>query len=114
MDPVDITVAGGGVVGPAIAHELSKRGREVFVIEKHPGVTRGENQSSRNAGVIHSGVFYDQAASPLKAGLCPLGVRMLYDFCERHDVPHLRCGKLVVATSEIDLKNLECYMTQAK
>jgi L-2-hydroxyglutarate oxidase LhgO len=50
----------------------------------------------------------------LKASLCPLGVRMLYDFCERHDVPHLRCGKLVVATSETDLQNLEGYMNLAK
>jgi len=39
---------------------------------------------------------------------------MLYDFCERHNVPHLRCGKLVVATSEKDLQNLEYYMTQAE
>ena len=114
MDTVDITIIGAGVVGTAIAHELSKTGHEVFVIEKNPGVTQGENQSSRNAGVIHSGLFYDQGTRPLKSRLCPLGVRMLYDFCESHDVPHLRCGKLVVATSEIDLKNLECYMTQAK
>jgi L-2-hydroxyglutarate oxidase LhgO len=107
MDTVDITIVGAGVVGTAIAHELSKTGHEVFVIEKNPGVTQGENQSSRNAGVIHSGLFYDQATRPLKSGLCPLGVRMLYDFCERHDVPHLRCGKLVVATSEKDVENLE-------
>ena len=114
MDTVDITIIGSGVVGTAIAHELSKTGHEVFVIEKNPGVTQGENQSSRNAGVIHSGLFYDQETRPLKARLCPLGVRMLYDFCESHDVPHLRCGKLVVATSEEDVENLEYYMTLAK
>jgi hypothetical protein len=57
MDTVDITIVGAGVVGTAIAHELSKTGHEVFVIEKNPGVTQGENQSSRNAGVIHSGFY---------------------------------------------------------
>ena len=69
MDTVDITIVGAGVVGTAIAHELSKTGHEVFVIEKNPGVTQGENQSSRNAGVIHSGLFYDQETRPLKARL---------------------------------------------
>ncbi|MBW1775168.1 MAG: FAD-dependent oxidoreductase, partial [Deltaproteobacteria bacterium] len=114
MDIVENTIIGAGVVGTAVAHELSKAGREVFVIEKNPGVTQGENQSSRNAGVIHSGLFYDQATRPLKAELCPLGVRMLYDFCQSHDVPHLCCGKLVVATAEKDRPNLEHYMAQAR
>ncbi|MBW2285797.1 MAG: FAD-dependent oxidoreductase, partial [Deltaproteobacteria bacterium] len=114
MDIVENTIIGAGLVGTAVAHELSKAGREVFVIEKNPGVTQGENQSSRNAGVIHSGLFYDQATRPLKAELCPLGVRMLYDFCQIHDVPHLCCGKLVVATSEKDRPNLEHYMAQAR
>ena len=114
MDVVETTIIGAGVVGTAIAHELSKNGREVFVIEKNPGVTRGENQSSRNAGVIHSGVYYDQETRPLKAKLCPLGNRMLYDFCLAHDVPHLRCGKLMVATSERDLPNLEIYLARAR
>jgi len=113
MDIVDTTIIGAGVVGTAVAHELSKTGREVFVIEKNPGITQGENQSSRNAGVIHSGLFYDHATRPLKARLCPLGNQMLYEFCRRHDVPHLRCGKLVVATSEKDLPNLELYLEQA-
>ena len=48
MDTVDITIIGAGVVGTAIAHELSKKGHEVFVIEKNPGATKGENHSSRN------------------------------------------------------------------
>ena len=44
MDVVENTIIGAGVVGTAVAHELSKAGREVFVIEKNPGVTQGENQ----------------------------------------------------------------------
>ena len=114
MDIVENTIIGAGVVGTAVAYELSKAGREVFVIEKNPGVTQGENQSSRNAGVIHSGVFYDQATRPIKARLCPLGVQMLYAFCRSHDVPHLNCGKLMVATEEKDQTILEYYMAQAR
>ena len=114
MDIVDTTIIGAGVVGSAVAHELSKTGHEVFVIEKNPGITQGENQSSRNAGVIHSGLFYDQATRPLKARLCPLGARKLHEFCRLHDVPHLQCGKLVVATSKEDLPTLEFYLEQAR
>ena len=113
MDTVNTTIIGAGVVGTAVAYELSKTGREVFVIEKNPGVTQGENQSSRNAGVIHSGLFYDPVTRPLKARLCPLGVRMMYDFCRKYDVPHLPCGKLVVATAEEELPTLEFYFNQA-
>ncbi len=114
MDIVETTVIGAGVVGAAIAYELSRTGREIFVIEKNPGITKGENQSSRNAGVIHSGVFYDRATTPLKARLCPLGVRMMYEFCERYDVPHLHCGKLVVANSEEERRILKICLKQAK
>ena len=113
MEVAETTIIGAGVVGTAVAHELSKNGREVFVIEKNPGVTRGENQSSRNPGVIHSGLYYDQETRPLKAKLCALGNRMLYAFCRPHEVPHLHCGKLIVGTSERDLPNLELYLARA-
>ncbi|MGD9227506.1 MAG: FAD-dependent oxidoreductase, partial [Desulfobacterales bacterium] len=67
---VDITIVGAGVIGCAVARELSHSGRETFVLEKNSGITRGENQSSRNSGVIHAGLFYDRATRPLKARLC--------------------------------------------
>jgi L-2-hydroxyglutarate oxidase len=73
MDVVETTIIGAGVVGTAVAHELSKNGREVFVIERNPCVTQGKNQSSRNTGVIHSGLYYDQATRPLTAKLCVPG-----------------------------------------
>ena len=43
MDIVDTTIIGAGVVGTAVARELSKAGHEVFVIKKNPGITQGEN-----------------------------------------------------------------------
>lgn len=113
MEKVEMTIIGAGAVGTAVAYELSKAGREVFVFEKNEGVTKGENQSSRNSGVIHSGVYYDRKTRPLKARLTPLGNRLLYDFCHRHHVPHLPCGKLIVAASESDRENLEIHLRRA-
>ena len=70
---VDITIVGAGVIGCAVARELAQAGREIFVLEKNSGITRGENQSSRNSGVIHAGLYYDRSMRPLKAGLCAEG-----------------------------------------
>lgn len=94
---VKITIIGAGVVGCAVAYQLSKKHSEIFVIEKNSKVT-AENQSSRNSGVIHAGIYYPQDEAPLKAKLCVAGNRMLYDFCQEFDVPCQKTGKLVMAT----------------
>ncbi|KMY69009.1 hypothetical protein AAU61_05550 [Desulfocarbo indianensis] len=112
-ESLEITVVGAGAVGAAVAQALARQGREVFVIEKNPGVTQGENQSSRNSGVIHAGLYYDSQTRPLKARLCPAGNRLLYEFCERYQVPHLQCGKLVAATRQEELPALELYQARA-
>lgn len=111
---VGTTIIGAGVVGCALAWELSRQGEEVLVLEKNPGVTQGENQSSRNSGVIHAGLYYDRNTRPLKARLCVEGNRRLYDFCREHGVPHLGCGKLVVATREAERPILEHYHALAR
>jgi L-2-hydroxyglutarate oxidase LhgO len=110
---VSITVIGAGVIGCAIARALAEAGEEVLVLERNPGVTRGENQSSRNSGVIHAGLYYDRATRPLKAALCAEGNRLLYEFCDLYDVPALKCGKLVVAVKESDIPVLHVYLTRA-
>ncbi len=102
---VKITIIGAGVVGCAIAYQLSKKYDEIFVIEKNPRVT-AENQSSRNSGVIHAGIYYPKDESPLKAKLCVAGNRMLYDFCQEFDVPFKQTGKLVMATEDWQLDYL--------
>ena len=65
MSDIPITVIGGGVIGCAIAYELSND-YEVLLIEKNQ--IPGENQSSRNSGVIHAGIYYKPDS--LKARLC--------------------------------------------
>ena len=94
MDEVNILIIGGGVVGCAIAAEVSKQWQDVFVVERFPRV--GMATSTRNSGVIHSGIYY--SAGSLKARHCLQGNELTFAFCEEHNVPHRRTGKLVVAT----------------
>jgi len=113
MEQLEVTVVGAGVIGCAVALELSRAGETVVVIEKNPGVCEGENQSTRNSGVIHAGLYYDRRSRPLKAALCAAGNRLLYDFCRVHNVPALQCGKLIVATDDRQLPVLHKYHARA-
>ncbi|WP_460448337.1 NAD(P)/FAD-dependent oxidoreductase [Alsobacter sp. SYSU BS001988] len=99
MSDVDAIVVGAGVVGLAVARELALSGRSVIVLEQAEGV--GTETSSRNSEVIHAGLYYPTGS--LKARFCVEGKALLYAFCESHHVPHRRCGKLVVATDEVEL-----------
>jgi L-2-hydroxyglutarate oxidase LhgO len=103
MSDVDAIVVGAGVVGLAIARELALSGRSVIVLEQAEGI--GTETSSRNSEVIHAGLYYPTGS--LKARMCVAGKALLYDFCESHHVPHRRCGKLVVATDEVELAAVE-------
>jgi glycerol-3-phosphate dehydrogenase len=103
MDEVNILIIGGGVVGCAIAAELSKQWQDVFVVERFPRV--GMATSTRNSGVIHSGIYYSPGS--LKARHCLQGNPLTFAFCEEHNVPHRRTGKLVVATEAREEPALE-------
>ena len=103
MDEVNILIIGGGVVGCAIAAELSKRWQDVFVVERFPRV--GMATSTRNSGVIHSGIYYSPGS--LKARHCLHGNPLTFAFCEEHTVPHRRTGKLVVAAEAREEPALE-------
>jgi len=93
MDQANIVIIGGGVVGCAIACAVSARWHDVFLLEQYPKL--GMATSSRNSGVIHSGIYYPK--NSLKARHCIEGNRLTYEFCEKHNVPFRRTGKLVVA-----------------
>ena len=93
MDRANILIIGGGVVGCAVARAVSERWSDVFLVEQMPKF--GMGASTRNSGVIHSGIYYPPGS--LKAQLCVAGNRMMYEFCAAHHVPHRNCGKLVVA-----------------
>ncbi|HEY5469260.1 MAG TPA: NAD(P)/FAD-dependent oxidoreductase [Bacteroidales bacterium] len=99
----EITIIGAGVVGLAIAEKVSEECKNVFVIEKHP--TFGQETSSRNSEVIHAGIYYTKDS--LKAKLCIEGKTLLYDYCNKYEVPYNNCGKLIVATSEEEITVIE-------
>jgi L-2-hydroxyglutarate oxidase LhgO len=90
-----ITIIGAGVVGLAIAENLSSDFNNIFVLEKHTGF--GQETSSRNSEVIHAGIYYPKGS--LKARLCVEGKEILYEYCRKYDIGHRKCGKLIVATT---------------
>jgi L-2-hydroxyglutarate oxidase LhgO len=109
-DRVDVAVIGGGVVGLAIARALALAGREVVVLEAESAL--GMHTSSRNSEVVHAGIYY--AAGSLKAALCVTGKDLLYDYCEREGVPHARLGKLIAATRDEEIPELERILARAR
>lgn len=100
---IQTVVIGAGVVGLAVGRALARAGHEVVVLEA--GDHFGEGISSRNSEVIHAGIYYPEGS--LKARLCVQGRRQLYDFCERRNIRHKRCGKWIVAVNDSQAGKLE-------
>ncbi len=90
-----VIVIGAGVVGLACGKELSKKGYEVFIAEEQQYIATGT--SARNSGVIHAGIYYP--TDSLKAKLCVRGKNLLYEYCEKFNVPHSNTKKMIVATT---------------
>ncbi len=101
----DVIVIGGGIVGLAVALEITKRHPrlQLLLLEKENRV--GQHQSGHNSGVIHSGTYYKPGS--LKAKLCVEGARAMVEFCREQGIPHKVCGKVIVATHEEEFARLE-------
>jgi len=101
----DVAIIGGGIVGLATAYRLveARPDASVIVLEKERHVAA--HQSGHNSGVIHSGIFYEPGS--LKAKNCRAGREALIQFCEREDVPYEICGKVIVATSDDEIPELD-------
>ena len=121
MDKFDVCIAGAGVVGLAIAYQLSRaarhRNKSIVIIEKENSF--GKITSSRNSEVIHAGIYY--STDSLKAKLCVTGKHLLYAYLEEFNVPYQKVGKFIVAQEgeeiilqEINVKAIENNVTDLK
>jgi len=107
---VDITIIGAGVVGLAIAAQVADRRGEVYILEKNDSF--GQETSSRNSQIIHSGIFYPEWS--LKAKTCVEGNASLYSLCERQGIGYRRRGKLVVAVDNSEAEQLETMLQRGR
>lgn len=110
MDRANIVIIGGGVVGCAAACALASRWDDVFVLEALPRL--GMLTSTRNSGVIHSGIYYPPGS--LKARHCVRGNHLMYEFCAANNVPHKNIGKIVVASSTDEEGDLVALMKNGR
>jgi L-2-hydroxyglutarate oxidase len=101
----DIIVIGGGIVGLASAYKitLSHPNVRIVILEKEDKLAT--HQTGHNSGVIHSGLYYEPGSN--KAKTCTKGRKELVAFAKRHRIPHEICGKIIVATNQKELPNLE-------
>ena len=110
METINIAVIGAGVLGLAVAAELSEKNEGVYIFEKNAKF--GQEASSHNSGVIHSGIHYPPGT--LKAKLCVKGNTLLYEICEKYRIPYKKLGKLTVAVEEKEIDELDKLMQMGK
>ena len=105
MTDFDVVVVGGGIVGLASAYKivLSHPSVRLVVLEKDDRLAT--HQTGHNSGVIHSGLYYPPGSA--KAATCTAGRAELIKFAKAHGIPHEICGKIVVATNEAELPDME-------
>ena len=99
----EIVIIGAGVIGLAIAREVSELGKEVLLVEELNEF--GKITSSRNSGVIHAGIYYPR--NSLKAKMCVDGNKLLYEYCKKFSIPHKNTKKILVATNENQIKIID-------
>jgi len=103
----DITIIGAGIIGLSIAKALiDKKKYSVLIIEKNASF--GQETSSRNSEVIHSGIFND--INSLKYRFCKEGNKLLYDFCKKNKIWFNKCGKIIVSENN-EKEKFEKFIT---
>jgi L-2-hydroxyglutarate oxidase LhgO len=108
----DFVVIGGGIVGLATAMAITQRlpNQRLLLLEKEKEV--GSHQTGHNSGVIHSGLYYKPGS--MKAKTCVEGAAAMAEFCQNNNLPYQRCGKIVVATSQTEIPQLEMLYERGK
>jgi (S)-2-hydroxyglutarate dehydrogenase len=101
----DIAIVGAGIIGLAVARELTRRrpSASVCILEREPRIA--QHQTGHSSGVIHAGIYYRPGS--LKAQLCVEGARALHQYCAERGVAVERCGKVILASDSRELPRLE-------
>ena len=94
MEKVDVIIVGAGVVGLALAAQVSKQYPDKSVVLLEKWEKFGQETSGRNSEVIHAGMYYPTGS--LKAKLCVQGNELLYAYCAAHKIAHQRIGKIII------------------
>lgn len=108
----DYCIIGGGIVGLATAMRLleGRPGCRLILIEKEDAL--GKHQTGHNSGVIHAGIYYPPGS--LKAELCRKGAEATKAFCAENDIRFETCGKLLVATSDLEMQRMDALYERSK
>ena len=108
----DYLIIGGGIVGLSTAWQLQQHlpHKNIIVIEKETELA--QHQTGHNSGVIHAGIYYPP--NSLKAKFCREGFAATLQFCHEHQIPFNQCGKLLVATNEVEYQRMEALFQRAQ
>jgi L-2-hydroxyglutarate oxidase len=108
----DVIIVGGGIVGLATAFALGEThpGSTITVLEKESAVA--QHQTGHNSGVLHSGIYYKPGS--LKAKNCRIGKKAMEDFCARENIPYKICGKIIVATAQLEFSRLDALLERGR
>lgn len=101
----DIAIIGGGIVGAATFYKVQKQNPTLLIALFEKEDILADHQTGHNSGVLHSGLYYKPGS--LKAKNCIEGRKELVEFAKEHAIAHDVCGKVVVATQESELANME-------
>ena len=105
-------VDGAGIIGAAVARELTRRFPEAHVTVFEKEHRPAAHQTGHNSGVVHAGLYYEPGG--LKARLCRRGVALLAEFCAERGIPYEACGKIVVALDEAEERRLAAIFERAR
>ncbi|MGB5332418.1 MAG: L-2-hydroxyglutarate oxidase [Woeseiaceae bacterium] len=108
----DFVIIGGGIVGVSTAWQLKKKQPDCSILLLEKESQLASHQTGHNSGVIHAGVYY--APGSLKAKFCKAGADATMRFCEENDIPYEQCGKLLVATNELEHERMLALFERSK
>jgi len=101
----DFVIIGGGIVGMSTAMQMAAEYPDAKILLLEKESSPAQHQTGHNSGVIHAGVYYTPGS--LKAKFCLEGNRATKDFCDQHGIRYDACGKMLVATNNVEMERMK-------